>query len=80
MNDLSAALADRYRVGRELGQGGMATVYLAHDVRHDRELFIVRNDSMIAVPVITTPAFAFGTPHALFSAAGLERWTALLSR
>ncbi len=35
---LSAALADRYRIERELGQGGMATVYLAHDVRHDRQV------------------------------------------
>ncbi len=33
---LSAALAERYGIERELGQGGMATVYLAHDVRHDR--------------------------------------------
>ena len=35
---LSSALADRYRIERELGYGGMATVYLAHDVRHDRKV------------------------------------------
>jgi len=32
---LNAALAERYRVERRLG-GGMATVYLAHDLKHDR--------------------------------------------
>ena len=32
----AASLADRYRIERELGQGGMATVYLAHDLKHDR--------------------------------------------
>jgi eukaryotic-like serine/threonine-protein kinase len=37
---LSAALADRYRIERELGRGGMATVYLAHDIRHDRDVAI----------------------------------------
>ncbi|MBC7672692.1 MAG: serine/threonine-protein kinase [Polaromonas sp.] len=37
---LSASLADRYRVGRELGQGGMATVYLAHDLKHERDVAI----------------------------------------
>ncbi|MFI5279383.1 MAG: protein kinase [Gemmatimonadales bacterium] len=35
---LTSALADRYRIERELGAGGMATVYLAHDVRHDRKV------------------------------------------
>ena len=35
---LSDALADRYRVERILGEGGMATVYLAHDVKHDRKV------------------------------------------
>jgi serine/threonine-protein kinase len=33
---LSAALADRYVIERELGRGGMATVYLARDLKHDR--------------------------------------------
>ncbi len=33
---LRAALSGRYAVERELGRGGMATVYLARDVRHDR--------------------------------------------
>jgi eukaryotic-like serine/threonine-protein kinase len=37
---LAAALGDRYRIERELGQGGMATVYLAHDIRHDRDVAI----------------------------------------
>ena len=37
---LTANLADRYRLERELGQGGMATVYLAHDIKHDRKVAI----------------------------------------
>ena len=37
---LGAALADRYRIERELGQGGMATVYLAHDLKHDRDVAV----------------------------------------
>ena len=37
---LTAALADRYRVERELGAGGMATVYLAEDLKHDRKVAI----------------------------------------
>ena len=40
LDRLTAALADRYRVERELGAGGMATVYLAQDVRHDRDVAV----------------------------------------
>jgi dienelactone hydrolase/tRNA A-37 threonylcarbamoyl transferase component Bud32 len=40
LGPLTAALGDRYRIERELGQGGMATVYLAHDLKHDRDVAI----------------------------------------
>jgi eukaryotic-like serine/threonine-protein kinase len=40
LSRLGAALADRYRLERELGQGGMATVYLAEDLKHDRKVAI----------------------------------------
>ena len=33
---LSSAIADRYTIEREIGRGGMATVYLARDLKHDR--------------------------------------------
>jgi len=37
---LATALADRYRLERELGAGGMATVYLAEDLKHHRQVAI----------------------------------------
>src|SRR4026208_2010319 len=43
---LRAALADRYTIEREIGSGGMATVYLARDIKHDRDvaLKVLRSD------------------------------------
>ena len=37
---LKSALADRYTIEHELGAGGMATVYLAHDIKHDRQVAV----------------------------------------
>ena len=37
---LSTALADRYKIEREIGAGGMATVYLAKDLKHDRKVAV----------------------------------------
>jgi Tol biopolymer transport system component len=39
-SSLTTALGDRYRIERELGAGGMATVWLAQDLRHDRKVAV----------------------------------------
>ncbi len=51
MDRLASALADRYTIERELGAGGMATVYLAHDLKHDRRVAIkvLRPELAVAV-------------------------------
>jgi Tol biopolymer transport system component len=48
---LTTELAGRYRVERELGTGGMATVYLAHDLRHNRKVAVkvLRDDLSASV-------------------------------
>jgi serine/threonine-protein kinase len=72
MDRLRAALADRYRIERELGQGGMATVYLAQDLKHDRkvavkvlkpELAAVLGAERFVVEIKTTAALQH--PHIL---------------
>jgi serine/threonine-protein kinase len=37
---LNTALADRYRIESDIGSGGMATVYLAQDLKHDRRVAV----------------------------------------
>src|SRR6476660_8285788 len=39
---LQVALSDRYQIEREIGAGGMATVFLAQDLRHDRRVALKR--------------------------------------
>jgi serine/threonine-protein kinase len=48
---MDPALQDRYRIDREVGRGGMATVYLAHDLRHDRPVALKVLDDTIAATV-----------------------------
>ena len=69
---LTTALADRYRIERELGAGGMATVYLAEDLKHDRnvaikvlkpELAAVLGAERFVVEIKTTAALQH--PHIL---------------
>jgi len=69
---LGSALADRYRIERELGAGGMATVYLAEDLKHDRkvalkvlkpELAAVLGAERFVVEIKTTAALQH--PHIL---------------
>ena len=48
---LTTALADRYRIERELGRGGMATVFLAEDLRHRRQVAIKVLDPEVAAAI-----------------------------
>ena len=40
LDRLKTALADRYAIEREIGAGGMATVYLAEDLKHHRKVAV----------------------------------------
>ena len=53
LDTLQSSLADRYRIEREIGAGGMATVYLARDLRHSRAvaLKVLRPDLAAAMGV-----------------------------
>jgi len=62
LNRPANALGDRYRIERKLGAGGMATVYLARDLKHDREVAIKVLRSELAAAIgaeLATIAWSF---------------------
>jgi len=46
LDRLKAELANRYAIERELGQGGMATVHLAEDLKHHRPVVVMAGNGM----------------------------------
>jgi signal transduction histidine kinase len=80
---LAGALADRYRLERELGQGGMATVYLAEDLKHGRkvavkvlkpELAAVLGADRFVVEIRTTAALQHPNILPLFDSGECDRF------
>jgi serine/threonine protein kinase len=53
LTHISTVLSDGYRIEREPGAGGMATVYLAQDLKHDRKVAIkvLRGTELVAAAV-----------------------------
>ena len=79
---LRASLSDHYLLEGELGHGGMATVYLAHDVGHDRKVAlktfrpefsaILGAERFLPVPVAPGPGFSIGPVDSVSHAPSLR--------
>ena len=59
---LNQALTGRYHIERELGAGGMATVYLAQDVRHDRKVALKLLRPELAAVIGADRSTVFSSP------------------
>ncbi|HEX7977372.1 MAG TPA: hypothetical protein VF461_02120 [Gemmatimonadaceae bacterium] len=78
---LELALSDRYRFERELGVGGMATVYLAHDLRHGRALYLRGAPERPVTYLRVIPNWVSKMEHAVDDAnPGTGRWPGWIDR
>ncbi len=62
LDRLTAALADRYKLERQLGIGGMATVYLAEDTKLHRQVAVKVAALLTCGCVVTKPSIGHGVP------------------
>ncbi len=67
LDRLWAALSDRYEIERQLGEGGMATVYLAHDLKHKRKVAV-----KVLRPELAAVLRAERFVHEITTTAGLQ--------
>ena len=56
--DLQPSLIGRYRIERELGHGGMATAFLARDLKHDRDVAIKVLDPSLVCSIASERSLA----------------------
>ena len=63
LEQLKAALADRYTIDHEIGRGGMATVYLAEDLKYHRKVAVKVLRSAPAAVLGAEPTGSFAKPN-----------------
>ena len=66
LNNLKVALEDKYDIERELGAGGMATVYLARDIKHERQVAVKVSKPPIPKPRNSMPSTSLLTSSNMY--------------
>jgi len=77
---LKAALADSYPIEREIGSGGMATVYLAEDLKHERKVALKIRGTLGPGLVANVTFAGIRLPGGAPRAEGRARWSLMATR